>query len=35
MDKTSERPYRGKYYKQEQSVGSFIRNDYELSTKNG
>ena len=24
-----------KYYKQEQSVGSFIRNDYELSTKNG
>jgi len=33
MDKTSERPYRGKYYKQSQSVGSFIRNDYELSQK--
>ena len=33
MDKTSERPYRGKYYKQDKSVGSFIRNDYELSQK--
>jgi len=29
MDKTSERPYRGKYYKQAQSVGSFIGQDYE------
>ena len=30
MDKTAEHPYRGKYYKQSQSVGSFINNDYEL-----
>ena len=30
MDKTSERPYRGKYYKQHQSVGSCIQHDYEL-----
>ena len=31
MDKSAEQPYRGKYYKQEQSVGSHIRKDYELS----
>jgi dCTP deaminase len=31
MDKTSERPYRGKYYRQHQSVGSCIQNDYELA----
>ncbi|MEK9727528.1 MAG: dCTP deaminase [Candidatus Margulisiibacteriota bacterium] len=31
MDKTSEKPYRGKYYKQSQSVGSHIRNDFELA----
>lgn len=34
MDKTANRPYRGKYYKQEQSVGSFINNDYELKKHN-
>lgn len=33
MDKNAEQPYRGKYYKQEQSVGSFIRKDYEISAK--
>ena len=31
MDKTSEKPYRGKYYKQLQSVGSHIKNDYEIA----
>lgn len=31
MDKQSECPYRGKYYKQEQSVGSHIRKDFELA----
>ena len=30
MDKVAENPYRGKYYKQTQSVGSFINNDHEL-----
>ena len=29
MDQASEKPYRGKYYKQIQSMGSFIANDYE------
>jgi dCTP deaminase len=29
MDKPAEHPYRGKYYKQEQSVGSNIQYDYE------
>ena len=31
MDKTSEKPYRGKYYKQLQSVGSHIKNDFEIA----
>ena len=31
MDKTSQNPYRGKYYKQLQSVGSHIRNDIEVA----
>ena len=32
MDQASQRPYRGKYYGQEKSVGSCIQNDYELSS---
>ena len=35
MDQTAERPYRGKYYKQTQSVGSFINNDFEVTQVNG
>ncbi|MGA0241748.1 MAG: dCTP deaminase [Candidatus Marinamargulisbacteria bacterium] len=31
MDKTSENPYRGKYYRQVQSVGSHIHRDAEVS----
>lgn len=33
MDRSAERPYRGKYYKQVQSVGSHIGSDYELTKK--
>ncbi|MBL6722609.1 MAG: dCTP deaminase [Candidatus Margulisbacteria bacterium] len=33
MDQASEHPYRGKYYKQAQSMGSFIEKDYERTEK--
>ena len=33
MDKAAENPYRGKYYKQQQSVGSYINDDHELTIK--